>query len=61
MFGYEAEGFELDRQKLIEVTGEEAHVFVFASIDDSLGPEAAAEVNKHFCQKPCDHVLHDHE
>lgn len=59
--GFDSDDLKLDRKKLIQVTGKEDHEFHFENVEDSLRFQRGAEVQKHFCQNPCVHVMHDHE
>lgn len=59
-YGMEYDGQKLDRQKFFDMGGEKEHVFLKSKHFTELNEQDIDDVNEHFCQNPCVHVLHDH-
>lgn len=60
VIGYEVGGFKFDRQKLLEITGTEEHIFLFDPDNNDSAAAHFRDIETHFCADPCTHVLHSH-
>lgn len=56
---FERDGVVIDDQQLLDITGDTTHIFKFGKDFDQFSGTYLDDLNRHFCEDPCDHVLHD--
>lgn len=62
---FKTEGHEFDSEQMLDLTGNERHIFRLTEYDnkqtsDEFWQAQSEDFAEHFCQNPCEHVLHDH-